>query len=180
MDNRGRPYVVCLGFTSNATDIVFYPGDDSVTGVATWKTWIDQHPTTLIYPLADTAWETIDLGYIDPPAIPSGSVVTISASLTPTFDLDCWTEHASELADITDAITTLAGMVIGDEQESIASSIAPVEDSTASANHAVGDYLMLGARLYRVTTAIASGERITPGTNVTGTTVMAEIVSLLS
>lgn len=180
MANRGRPYVVCLGLTNNATDIVFYPGDESVTNVATWKTWLDQHPTTLVYPLADTAWETTDLGYIDPPAIPSGSVVTISASLTPTFDLDCWTEHASELADITDAITTLAGMVIGDEQESIASSIAPVEGSTASANHAVGDYLMLGARLYRVTTAIASGERITPGTNVTGTTVMSEIVSLLS
>lgn len=132
-----------------------------------------------VYYKASSA-STIDLGYIDQPAIPSGSVVTISASLTPTFDLSCWTEHASELADITDAITTLAGMVIGDEQESIASSIAPVEGSTASANHAVDDYLMLGARLYRVTTAIASGERIIPGTNVTETTVMAEIVSLLS
>jgi len=88
--NRGRPYVVCLGLTSNATDVVFYPGDESVTNVATWKTWLEQHPTTLIYPLTDTAWETIDLGYIDPPAIPSGSVVTVSASLTPTFHLEWW------------------------------------------------------------------------------------------
>ena len=35
---------------------------------------------------------TIDLGYIDPPAIPSGSVVTISASLTPTFHLEWWVD----------------------------------------------------------------------------------------
>lgn len=92
MGNRGRPYVVCLGLTSNATDVVFYPGDESVTNVATWRTWLEQHPTTLIYPLTDTAWETIDLGYIDPPAIPSGSVVTISASLTPTIHLDWWVD----------------------------------------------------------------------------------------
>ena len=35
---------------------------------------------------------TIDLGYIDPPAIPSGSVVTISASLAPTFTLEWWVD----------------------------------------------------------------------------------------
>lgn len=92
MDNQGRPYVACFGLTSNATDIVFYPGDESVTNVATWRTWLEQHPTTLIYPLADTAWETIDLGYIDPPAIPSGSVVTVSASLTPEFTLEWWVD----------------------------------------------------------------------------------------
>lgn len=92
MGNQGRPNVVCLGLTSNATDVVFYPGDESVTNVATWRTWLEQHPTTLTYPLTETAWETINLGYIDPPAIPSGSVVTISASLTPTFHLEWWVD----------------------------------------------------------------------------------------
>lgn len=44
----------------------------------------------LYYPLATP--QTIELGYITPPAIPSGSVVTISASLTPTFHLEWWVD----------------------------------------------------------------------------------------
>lgn len=164
-------------YSKTATSGVYLTLPPEITSAADVTVWLTVNNFDFFYPLATP--ETIDLGYIDPPAIPSGSVVTVSASLTPTFDLDCWTEHASELADIPDAITTLAE-VIYDKQESIASSIAPVEGSTASANHAVDDYLMLGARLYRVTTAIASGELIIPGTNVTETTVMAEIVSLLS
>ena len=50
---------------------------------------------------------------------------------------------------------------------------------TATANHAVGSYLTMGGTLYRVTTAIATGEAITPGTNVMATTVMAEVLSLI-
>lgn len=182
MCNRFTPqtasqtYSGTVGVSIDTTGSVGF-ANGSTIDVNAWKSWLESNNVVLLYPTATT--QTIDLGYIDPPAIPSGSVVTVSASLTPTFDLSCWTEHASELADIPDAITTLAE-VIYDKQESIASSIAPVEGSTASANHAVDDYLMLGARLYRVTTAIASGERIIPGTNVTETTVMAEIVSLLS
>lgn len=50
--------------------------------------------------------------------------------------------------------------------------IASVEaSSTASTNHAVGDHLMLDGVLYEVTAPIASGETITPGTNVSATTV---------
>ena len=56
--------------------------------------------------------------------------------------------------------------------------IAPVENGRASANYAVGSYLVRGGTLYRVTSAIATGEAITPGTNVVATTVMAEIVRL--
>ena len=56
--------------------------------------------------------------------------------------------------------------------------IAPVENYKASGNYAVGSYLMHQGKLYRVTSAIASGESITPGTNVTQTTVMAELVRL--
>ena len=46
---------------------------------------------------------TIDLGYITPPAIPSGSVVRISASLTPEFHLEWWVD---------DGITTLVNDLI--------------------------------------------------------------------
>jgi len=56
------------------------------------------------------------------------------------------------------------------------SSIAYIEaSSTASRSYAVGDYLTYNGILYRVTTAISSGGTITPGTNVTATTVSDEI-----
>jgi hypothetical protein len=60
-----------------------------------------------------------------------------------------------------------------------ASAIAAQDGPTATANHAVGSYLTMGGTLYRVTTAIATGEAITPGTNVMATTVMAEVLSLI-
>lgn len=57
--------------------------------------------------------------------------------------------------------------------------IAMVEKSKAKANHAANTYLILNGKLYKVTSAIATGESITPGTNVTETTVMAELLARL-
>ena len=50
--------------------------------------------------------------------------------------------------------------------------------TTASKNYAVGSYLIYDNILYKVTSAIASGGAITVGTNVTATTIMAEIAAL--
>lgn len=44
--------------------------------------------------------------------------------------------------------------------------------------YAVGSYLIMSNVLYKVTAAIAAGETITPGTNVTATDVMTEVVAL--
>lgn len=50
--------------------------------------------------------------------------------------------------------------------------IAPVEaGTTASRAYAVDDALIMGDTFYKVTAAIAIGGTITPGTNVTATTV---------
>ena len=46
-------------------------------------------------------------------------------------------------------------------------SIATVETSPVVANHAIGDYILYGGTVYRVTAAIAVGETIVPGSNVT-------------
>lgn len=59
------------------------------------------------------------------------------------------------------------------------SAIAPVENGKASTNYSVGSYLVHGGQLCKVTTAIATGEAISIGTNVTATTVMAEVLSLI-
>jgi hypothetical protein len=192
--NHGRPYVVCLGLTNNATDIVFYPGDDSVTDVATWKTWLNQHPTTLIYPLTDTAWQTIDLGYIDPPAIPSGSVVTVSASLTPTFDLDCWTKHASEIPaqmhdwydrlkeDIDDIVYGDLGVVPVSKGGTGATDAAGARASLGAASQS--DLVALGNRLdaigdYEVEHGIITYPSITANTYSDHAVVFAEAMSAI-
>lgn len=64
---------------------------------------------------------------------------------------------------------------VRDESMSI---VAPIENGKASTNYAIGTYLVHLGKLYKVTSAIASGEDIEPGTNCTQTTVMAEIMSL--
>lgn len=64
---------------------------------------------------------------------------------------------------------------IVDKSQSI---VAPVEGARASANYSVGSYLVHDGTLYRVTTAIATGETINPGTNCVQTTVMAELLAL--
>ena len=62
----------------------------------------------------------------------------------------------------------------------LASSLAMVETSPATANHAVGDYLMLNNRLCKATAAIATGESIIVGTNVSYTTVADELKAILA
>lgn len=67
-----------------------------------------------------------------------------------------------------------AGEVVMDALACIAAPDGPV----ATANHALGTYLTMQGKLYKVTSAIAAGETITAGTNVTVTTVMDEILAL--
>lgn len=63
--------------------------------------------------------------------------------------------------------------------DSILGAIAPLEASyTASRAYAVGSFLFVGTKFYKVISAIAEGGTITPGTNVTQTTVAEQLVTL--
>ena len=63
--------------------------------------------------------------------------------------------------------------------KSDASNLAVVEPTnTASQPYSVGQYLVLGGILYKVTQAIANGGTITPGTNVSQDSVGTELKSL--
>ena len=62
----------------------------------------------------------------------------------------------------------------------LANSIAMIETSPATTNHAVGSYLMLNNRLCKVTSAIATGEQIIVGSNVSYTTVAEELAAILA
>lgn len=59
--------------------------------------------------------------------------------------------------------------------------IAPIEEgNSASKAYAIGDYMIWKRRFYKVTAAISSGGAITEGTNVTATTIGAELKAALS
>ena len=62
--------------------------------------------------------------------------------------------------------------------EGLAGSVAVIETSPTTATHAVGSYIVYNGQLYEVTVAIAVGETLTVGTNISATTVGAELTSL--
>ena len=66
--------------------------------------------------------------------------------------------------------------------QNLLNNIATVEtnNTKASKNYEVGEYLITNGVLYKVTAAVAQNTPFAAGTNVEATTVMAELVSLLS
>lgn len=68
---------------------------------------------------------------------------------------------------------------IAESQQATRSLIAGIETTTtATKNYSIGDLLIVGDALYKVTSAIANGGTITPGTNVTATTVAEQLILL--
>ena len=65
-----------------------------------------------------------------------------------------------------------------EDQETSQENIAMIESSTAQTNHAVGSYFMLDNVLHKATSAIASGETITSGSNATPITIEEALTAL--
>ena len=61
--------------------------------------------------------------------------------------------------------------------ESLAS-LAPVENDISSANYSTGSYLIHNNQLYKVTTAIATGEAISTNTNIAPATIANELLDI--
>ena len=57
-------------------------------------------------------------------------------------------------------------------------SLATIESSPATSNYSVGSFLVYNGTLYKVTRAIAAGESLVVGTNISATTAGAELTSL--
>jgi hypothetical protein len=125
--------------------------------------WLAENPVTIHYPLA-----TPTTTPIDPPLN-----LTYRAENGGTERITHTEQSAPPVLSIAYGHTA-EGIV-----REAASAIAAQDGPTATTNHAMGSYLTMGGTLYRVTTAIATGEAITPGTNVMATTVMAEVLSLI-
>lgn len=145
-----------VGVSVTTTGTIGVTQTGAATTVAAWKSWLTSNPVTLLYPLATPV--THDLGIVDP-------VPMQGPDLT-----------AQPIPDTTMALTYEVDANVADE--TALACIAPVEGDTATANYSVGGYLVHGGQLCRVTTAIATGEAISIGTNVVATTVMAEVIRL--
>ena len=120
----------------------------------------------LYYPLATE--QTYDLGTVELPANPAP-------------DMTAWADGGSAQPSLSLTYERDLGIVIADMQsevEHVWAQLAPVEQATATANHAVGTYLVLGGTFCKVTSAIATGEAVAIGTNVAATTVAAELLAI--
>ena len=69
-------------------------------------------------------------------------------------------------------------LIVEDITEAGDANIAPIDTPTATNTHQPGDLLTVSGQLYKATQAIAPGAVITPGTNVSPTTVAAQLAAL--
>ena len=91
------------GFISGTGNLNIRPlttevGTNDVSG---WRTWLSSNNLIMVYPLAESAWYTIDLGYIDLPEISNGSTVYVAAELQPIISGSWWTGHGEQLGHAT-------------------------------------------------------------------------------
>lgn len=146
----------------SANNIIVH--DSAYDDAAAFKTAMSG--VMMVYECTDAYRSTVP---IDPPLNLSYRVDTYGTEsiVTPTDTIS-----APPTLDITYGYTAES---LRDEALAV---IAPVENHRAQTNHAVGSYVIHDATLYKVTRAIAANEEFTPGTNVTATTVMAEIAAI--
>jgi len=79
--------------------------------------------------------------------------------------------YATGKGDVEGSLSFLLEKTVRNETSinSLAGSLAMVETSPATTNHAVGDLIVYNNQLYEVTVAIATGETLTVGTNISAT-----------
>lgn len=80
--------------------------------------------------------------------------------------------------DVNGVVTADDVALDGGTVETLAGSVATFESSPATATHEVGDHILWNGQLYTVTAAIAVGETLTVGTNITSTNVGSELTAL--
>lgn len=143
--------------------------DTSLTNETAINAYLAENPIQVVYKLATP--QTYQLTPIEVTTLLGDNTIWMDAEGT--IKLDYKTNAIATKGDVNEAIVRIKALA------KIAEAIAPVESSyTATQNYSVGDYLIVDYKLYKVTAAIANGGTITPNTNVTATTIMAEIKAL--
>lgn len=138
-----------------------YIYDTSYSDAASFKTAMSG--VMLVYELATPTTETAQP--FQSPMIVGATEEYISDSVVPVgHESKYYEDVAKKVSGLPKDFSTL---------------IAPTEVTfTATRNYSVGSYIIVKNQLYKVTSAISTGGTITPNSNVTATTIMAEILAL--
>lgn len=137
---------------------------DAITTVNDFETYLSTHEVYALFPIGEeTKYQIAPQEY----AVAEGTnnIWADCGDVTVTYGayLEAIKAHADRLGD------------------SILESIAPLETTyTASRNYSIGAFLFVGTKFYKVVAAIANGGTITPGANVTQTTVAEQLIALAS
>lgn len=131
-----------------------------ITALEDAQTWVENNPLMVVYRMASPTTYTLT----------ASQVTTLLGDNTIFMDADGTIDlqyRADTQKYIDSRISTLNA------------NLAYIEDgTTASRTYSVGQYVLIGGQLYKVTSAIASGATFTIGTNVTATTVGTELTAL--
>ena len=149
----------------NAAELFIRPNDVASLTVQSFKSWLAEQanantPVQVVYKL------TTPIVYTLTPV----QITAVEGNNT--FWADCGTLVIEYVQN------TRAAIEAGDV--ATRAMIGEASGNTASRSLAVGEYVNVGDKLYKVTSAIAAGETLTPGSNVTVTTVGAELTALFN
>lgn len=134
-------------------------GGAGFTSLADFKTWLDSQNFQICYPLAT----------------PQTYQLTSTEVRTLLGINNIWADTGDTEVEYRADTTRYIDRRINAQQRIISG----VETSyTATKNYSIGDYVIVNDTLYKVTTAIASGATITPGTNCVATTVAEQLILL--
>lgn len=132
----------------------------------------DGETTGFIYVEIDTSAETpLSVGATLAPFTPTYEDINVNGAVAQMIVA----EYTASAVAVTSVTATYTKAAAGSVK---AGSIATVESSPVTANHAIGEYILYGGTVYRVTAAIATGEAIAPGTNVIAESVGDALTSL--
>ena len=149
-------------FGSVAAARMFFTVPKSITSLDAWKAWLAENNVTVVYPLANPIQYQLTAEQVTT-LLGANNIWADCGDVTVTYGayLETVKAYADRLGD------------------GILSAIAPLEATyTASRAYTIGSYLFVGTEFYKVTAAIGNGDTINPDTNVTQTTVAAQLMAL--
>ena len=149
-----------FSFSVSTPEVIFK--DTAYSNAASFKTAMSG--VYLVYELATPTTETADPYQSLQVCDPNGTEEFVSTGIVPV---------GHEIRYLENLRAKIEGL-----PWDFSTLIAPTESGTASRNYTVGSLLIMGNVLYKVTANIANGGTITPGTNVTATT-LSEVISAL-
>lgn len=81
------------------------------TSVTTKQELLDNYPSlNVVYPLPESSWHTIDLGYVDLPQVTDGSTVYVAAEVQPIIGGSWWTKSGEGAGKAVDALDKHTGL----------------------------------------------------------------------